>query len=79
MVQYCNCCENITQCNLNANKRDFYKVHDIIQVPIMANYFNNPIKKIKKDEIPVYEIKYVVLHQEFQGVPYLLLKQRDKI
>ena len=36
-------------------------------------------KKIKEDEIPAYEVKYVVLRQEFQGVPYLLLKQRDKI
>jgi hypothetical protein len=54
-------------------------MHDIVQVPIVTNYFNNPIKKIKEDEIPAYEVKYVVLHQEFQGVPYLLLKQRDKI
>ena len=60
MVQYCNCCENITQCNLNAHQREFYKVHDIVQVPIAGNYFDNPIKKIKEDEIPIYEIKYVV-------------------
>ena len=46
MVQYCNCCENITQCNLNANQREFYRVHDIVQVPIAGNYFDNPIKKI---------------------------------
>jgi hypothetical protein len=75
----CNCCENITQCNLNAHTREFYKFHDIVQVPIAGNYFDNPIKKIKEDEIPAYEVKYIVLRQEFQGVPYLLLKQRDKI
>ena len=79
MVQYCNYCENITQCNLNANQREFYKVHDIVHVPIAGNYIHIPIKKIKEDEIPAYEVKYVVLRQEFQGVPYLLLKQRDKI
>jgi hypothetical protein len=79
MVQYCNCCENITQCNLNSHQREFYRLHDIVQVPIAGNYFDNPIKKIKEDEIPAYEVKYVVLRQKFQGVPYLLLKQRDKI
>jgi hypothetical protein len=78
-VQYCDCCEIVTQCNLNAHQREFYRFHDILQVPIAGNYFDNPIKKIKEDEIPIYEIKYVVLRQEFQGVPYLLLKQRDKI
>jgi hypothetical protein len=75
----CNFCENITLCNLNSHQRNFYKVHDIMQVPIAGNYFDNPIKKIKENEIPAYEIKYEVLRQEFQGVPYLLLKQRDKI
>jgi len=79
MVNYCNYCEIATQCNLNARQREFYKVYDIIQVPIAGNYFDNPIKKINENEIPIYEIKYIVLRLEFQGVPYLLLKQRDKI
>jgi hypothetical protein len=75
----CDCCEIITQCNLNSHKRDFYKVHDIIQVQLGTNFFNNPIKKIKEKEIPVYEVKYIILRQQFEGVHYLLLKQRDKI
>lgn len=72
-------CENITECNLNGNWKQYFRTYDLIQVPITTGYWNNPIPKIPKNKIPEFEKKYVVLRLDYQGVPYLLLKERDKI
>jgi len=72
-------CENITECNLNSNWKKYFRTYDIIQVPITTGYWNNAIPKIPKDKIKELEKKYIILRLDYQGIPYLLFKERDKI
>ena len=72
-------CDSITQCNLNCQWEKYFRTYDLIQVPITTGYWNNTIPKIPEKDIPKYEKKYIVLRLDYRGIPYLLLKERDKI
>ena len=69
-----NCCpENA----LISKWKEYYRKYDILQVPLLSSYWNKNIPKINCEEIPKLEKKYIIIRQEFQGVKYLLLKDRS--
>jgi hypothetical protein len=73
-------CEFVVNRNVNSAWIEYYKKYDLIQYPISTfvrtTLWYKNIPKIPKDQIPIYEKEYIIIPQEFEGQPFLLLIKR---
>ena len=73
-------CEFVVNRNVNNAWIEYYKKYDLIQYPISTfvrtTLWYQNIPKITKDQIPIYEKEYIIIPQQFEGQPFLLLIKR---
>lgn len=77
------CCQKILNNNVKGAWKEYYRKYDLIQYAIAtytkAQLWYDTIPKIPKNQIPIYEKKYIIFRQEYEGVPFLILRKKGTI